>query len=68
MDDRGVSGADTDAIVERLDRIEGRLSKMENEFARWSGAVSLAKVVLSLVGFAGIVWLIQVAASARAFM
>ena len=62
-------GADLiDAVIERLDRIEARLSKVENEFAKWSGAAGLAKFVLGILGFAGVVWLIQMAANAKAFI
>lgn len=64
MDGASVTRTDfEEQVLDRLAVIESRLGKVENEFARWGGAVSLAKVALSLVGFAGVVWLVQQAAA-----
>lgn len=54
-----------DAVLERLDRIESRMGDLERKFARWDGAAMLARIVLSVLGFGGIIWLVQMAAQGR---
>ena len=62
----GMSEADFErTVLERLGKIDERLTKVETEFARWGGAVSLVKVAISIIGFAGVIWLIQMAAAAH---